>query len=204
MPREPFVPAWFQTLVWVTEMLPKRTVFTFFFILLLITEALSLPIFRPCAWIWRRPVHNSVRKPKVVSFCLYCWDRLMGKHCKSSLVLNPLTCHSLAGGRWIIFFFCCGEKITRQIVYMWEGKSSPYIKFWYLACSLSLWKSNTHLQTGKVCSLFVKKWSLTILGPKSSRTGFFEACPHRMHVSAVSHGAHLPVELVWLTPCAVA
>lgn len=124
------------------------------FFLLLITEALSLPIFRPCAWIWRRPVHNSVRKSKVVSFYLYCWDRLMGKHCKSLLVLNLLTCHSLSGGRWIVFFFCDGEKITRWIVCMWEDKSSPYVKFWYLACSLSLWKSNTHLQTGEVCSLW--------------------------------------------------
>lgn len=44
--------------------------YIYFFFLLHFTEALSLPIFRPCAWIWRRPMYNAARKSEVASFAL--------------------------------------------------------------------------------------------------------------------------------------
>lgn len=110
--------------------------FFFFFFLLLLTEALSLPIFSPCARIWRRPMYNAARKSKVASFDLHCWDRLMGEHCKSSLVPNPLTDSFPCRGRWIGFFFYYEEKKSLDKLPMWEGKSTPNIKSAFLPALL--------------------------------------------------------------------
>lgn len=139
-PREPLVLAWFQTLIWVTEMLPKGAVFIFF-LLLLLTEALSLPIFRPCVWIWRWPIYNTTRKSEVASFVLY-WDRLMGEHCKSLyLILLQIV---LCAEEGELVPFSTMKKKSLDKLHMWESKSSPYVKSGILP-ALFLYEKVTHV-----------------------------------------------------------
>lgn len=45
------------------------------------------------------------------------------------------------------------KKITGQIAYV-GGQKHTLCKVWYLVCSLSLWKSNAHLQSGKIWFLW--------------------------------------------------
>lgn len=69
------------------------------------------------------------------------------------------------------------KTITGQIAYV-EGQKHTLCKVWYLVCSLSLWKSNAHLRSGKVWFLWrsglAEFWVLRVQGRVSLKPAHTE------------------------------
>lgn len=106
----------------------------------------------PCAWIWRRTIRKTARKSEVASTDLHCWDRL-GECCKFVFVPNPCAGFSMQGKVNWLHLLLQRKKITGQIVCVGGQKHTP-CKVWYPGSSLSLWKRNAHLPSGKICFLW--------------------------------------------------
>lgn len=148
--REPFVPAWFQTLIWITETLPKESVFTLF--IYFFYYFFSLKHFL-CLYLG--PMHSFegdqyITLPESQKLL----PLISTLQTASLLVSSPLTDSSVCRGGWIGSFIYYEEKeITGHIAYV-GGQKHPLHKAWYLAYSLSLWKSNAHSQIGKICAFW--------------------------------------------------
>lgn len=152
--REPFVPAWFQTLIWVTEMLPKGAVFTFFFFFF------YFYLLKHFLCLYSGPVHgfggdqyitlpeSQKLLPLISTVGTDWWGSIVSPHLH--LILLQIVFH--AGEGELVSFSTMKKKITGQIAYV-GGQKHPQHKACFLACSPSLWKSDAHLQIGKICSL---------------------------------------------------
>lgn len=76
------------------------------------------------------------------------WGSIVSPHLY--LILLQIVFH--AGEGELVSFSTTKKKITGQIAYV-GGRKHPQHKACFLACSPSLWKSDAHLQIGKICSL---------------------------------------------------